>query len=78
MEINQRALFDILLQLCEVVERSVEEIERLRGAIYENDKTRERYLAGVDRPDAELNRASIRALRQRLASISRYLRTPES
>jgi hypothetical protein len=77
METNETALFDVLLQMSEVLERTVLELERVRGAIFENDKTRERYLAGVQRPDAELNLASIASLRERLSAKSRELRQPK-
>lgn len=75
MDINQTALFDILLRLAEVVERQQEEIERLRGAVFSDDKIRERYLAGVKRPDAELTQLSIRGICERLAAISQQMRS---
>lgn len=75
MEINQTALFDVLLRIAEVVERQQEEIERLRFAIDEDPKLRDRYLVGGKRPDAELTQFSIRGIVERLQAISRDLRS---
>jgi hypothetical protein len=44
METNETALFDKLLQMAEVLERTVQELERVRGALFENEQARERYL----------------------------------
>ncbi len=71
---NQTALSDILVEMAAVIERLVKEQERIVGAIYEDDRLRERYLAGVMRPDAETHESAIRVLRQRLISISQELR----
>ncbi len=56
MPLNERVLADILLELTETIEGLVHEVERLSGAIYEDDRLRERYLVGVRRPRLCLKR----------------------
>lgn len=78
MEINQLALFEVIRDLAETVESCVDEIQRLGGAIHDDPKMRERYLAGVGvgvgAPDVPARFASIRLLRKRVDAICRELR----
>lgn len=69
-QFNQSALADLLLEIAEILESTILEVERLAGTIREDDRLRERYLAGVKRSDFDTREAAIRLLRQRLSAIS--------
>ena len=69
MELDQTFLLDMLHDVIENLEWSVQEIEQLRKALYPTSELQKRHLA--DRPDAKIRLSFLHALHQRIAAITR-------
>ena len=69
MELDQIALLDMLHDVIENLEWSVQEIEQLRESVYSVPELRRHHLA--DRPESTMRLSFLHALRQRVASLTR-------
>ena len=69
MELDQISLLEMLHDVIENLEWSVQEIEQLRKSVYPTSELQKRDLA--DRPDAKIRLSFLHALRQKIAAITR-------
>ena len=69
MELDQIALLDMLHDVIENLEWSVQEIEQLRQSVYSGPELHRHHLA--DRPESTVRLSCLHALRQRVASLTR-------
>ena len=69
MELDQITLLDMLHDVIENLEWSIQEIEQLRQSVYSVPELRQRHLA--DRPESTVRISFLHALRQRVASMTR-------
>jgi hypothetical protein len=72
MELDQTFLLDMLHDVIENLEWSVQEIEQLRKSVYPTSELQKRHLA--DRPEAKIRLNFLHALRQRIAAVTRDIR----
>jgi len=69
MELDQIVLLDMLHDVIENLEWSVQEIEQLRQSVYSGPELQRHHLA--DRPESTVRLSFLHALRQRVASLTR-------
>lgn len=69
MEINQDALFDVIFQLIDSLQWTVEELERVRKVVCSDPELSAKYLAETKTPAGDVSPGSIRALHQRVLAI---------
>jgi hypothetical protein len=69
MELDQITLLDMLHDVIENLEWSIQEIEQLRQSVYSVPELRQRHLA--DQPESAVRRSFLHAQRQRVASMTR-------
>jgi hypothetical protein len=69
MQLDEIVLLDMLHDVIENLEWSVQEIEHLRESVYSVPELRQRHLA--DRPESTVRLSFLHALRQRVASVTR-------
>jgi hypothetical protein len=74
MEINQTALLDIIAELTNSLQWSVEELERLRKVLCSDPQMNQKYIAETESHVRDVSLGSIRALHQRVLAIGQELR----